>query len=103
MCLPRRCPSNDRAYNARLPLTDAELLARATRWAADTPAAYGEILNVHNGDYIRFRHLWPRIARDFGLELAEPQPMKLADHMADKEPVWDALVARHGQIVRAHV
>jgi len=96
--LPLRFPLGQRAYDALIPITDAELLARATRWAADTPAAAGEIFNVHNGDYIRFRNLWPLVARDFGMEAAEPQPMSVAEHMADKGPVWDRLVARHGLV-----
>ncbi|GGI38924.1 hypothetical protein GCM10010988_21500 [Cnuibacter physcomitrellae] len=40
--------------------------------------------------------MWPAIARFFELEVAPPLPMSLADVMADKEEVWNEMVARHG-------
>jgi hypothetical protein len=40
--------------------------------------------------------MWPKIAAWFGLEVAPPLPMSLEVVMADKEPVWDAMVDKHG-------
>ena len=94
--VPLRFPGRPGAYDALVEMTDAGLLARAATWAATDPAGAGEAFNVTNGDLIRWRRAWPAIAEHFGLEVGPPLPMSLADVMADKAPVWDRLVARHG-------
>jgi len=94
--VPLRFPGKPGAYDALLELTDAGLLAEATEWAATDPAAANQAFNIANGDLFRWRRLWPTIADAFGLDVAPPLPMSLADVMADKEPVWDAMIARHG-------
>jgi len=76
--------------------TDARLLARAIHWAGKEPRAVGEIFNITNGDCFSWRNLWPTIAGVFGMEVGYPRPMALARLMADKGPVWDRIVERHG-------
>lgn len=49
-----------------------------------------------NGDFFRWCDMWPKIAAMFDMEVAPPQAISLTDTMADKGPVWDAIVARHG-------
>jgi nucleoside-diphosphate-sugar epimerase len=83
-------------YAALAQVTDAGLLARATTWAATEPRYANEIFNVTNGDFFRWQHLWPAVARAFEMPLAQPQRLSLADYMADKGPVWDAIAQRHG-------
>ncbi|WP_347057166.1 SDR family oxidoreductase [Blastococcus sp. HT6-30] len=95
---PLRFPGSLAAYDALYQVTDAELLARATVWAGSEPRADGEIYNVTNGDQIRWRHLFPAFARHLGMEHAEPQPVPLAEAMADRRDVWERLVARHGLV-----
>ncbi|MGY1707110.1 SDR family oxidoreductase [Geodermatophilus sp. SYSU D00697] len=92
---PLRFPGNLAAYDALYQVTDAELLARATVWAGGEPAADGEVYNVTNGDQLRWRHVFPVVARHFGMEYAEPQPVPLAEAMADRRDVWERLAARH--------
>jgi nucleoside-diphosphate-sugar epimerase len=96
--LPLRFPGTFAAYNALYQVTDAQLLARAAVWAGGTPAAAGEVFNVTNGDQVRWKHLFPAFARYFGMELAEPQPISLVEHMDAQEEVWQRLVARHGLV-----
>ncbi len=76
--------------------TDARLLARAAAWAGRTPAAGGEAFNIANGDCYVWQNLWPRVAEVFDMEPGQPFPCSLRRVMADKGPVWDAMVARHG-------
>lgn len=76
--------------------TDNRLLARAVQWAGNAPAARNEVFNVTNGDVVVWQHLWPVLARQLRLEVGEPQPMFLADAMADRAPLWDRIVAKHG-------
>lgn len=92
---PMRFPGSFAAYDALYQVTDAELLARATVWAGSEPGADGEVYNVTNGDQLRWRRLWPVFARHFGMELAEPQPVPLAEAMRERRDVWERLVARH--------
>lgn len=94
--VPLRFPGTARAYETLYQVSDAELLARATRWAGGADAARGEIFNLTNGDVFRWRQLWPVLAGAFGLELAAPQPLDLVAHMRGKGPVWDERVRRRG-------
>jgi nucleoside-diphosphate-sugar epimerase len=94
--LPLRFPGAPGAYRTLMEVTDAGLLARATVWAATDPAAADQAFNIANGDLFRWDDLWPRIADWFGLDVAPPLRMSLADVMADKEPVWERMVERHG-------
>jgi nucleoside-diphosphate-sugar epimerase len=91
--LPLRFPGT--AYRVLAQVTDAAQLARASEWAALSAPA-GEAFNVTNGDIFRWEQLWPGFARAFGMELAPPQALPLAEFMRDKAPVWQRLVARHG-------
>ncbi|HEY8481356.1 MAG TPA: SDR family oxidoreductase [Spirillospora sp.] len=94
--VPLRFPGSPAAWGALHQATDARILARAVIWALRSAAARNEVFNVTNGDNFRWRHLWPEIADFFGMPTAPPQPMSLAEHMADKGPVWDAIVREHG-------
>ena len=94
--LPLRFPGKPGAYDALLELTDAGLLSRATVWAATDPRCANQAFNLNNGDLFRWSELWPKIAGWFDLEVAPPLPMSLETVMADKEPLWNAMVDRHG-------
>lgn len=75
---------------------DVELLAEAIEWCGDEPRAGNEIFNVSNGDCFEWRALWPRIADVFGMRTGPDYPAPLARVMADKDPVWQRVVERHG-------
>jgi nucleoside-diphosphate-sugar epimerase len=94
--VPFRFPGKPGAYDKLLQMTDSGLLARATVWAATDPRAAGQAFNIANGDLFRWDDLWPRLARFFDLEVAPPLPMPLDTLMADKESLWQSMIARHG-------
>jgi nucleoside-diphosphate-sugar epimerase len=93
--LPLRFPGTMAAYRALYQVTSAKILAAATDWAGREEAARNEIFNITNGDYFRWEHLWPRIARNFGMEMAYPVPMPLTSYMADKAPLWQAMTRKY--------
>jgi nucleoside-diphosphate-sugar epimerase len=93
--LPLRFPGTRAAYEALYQVTSADILARAAAWAGDADAAANEIFNITNGDYFRWRFMWPRIARMFGMEAAEPVPMPLAVYMADKKSLWAEMTRKY--------
>jgi len=75
--------------------TDVSLLNRAMLWAATTAECANQDFNISNGDYFRWRNLWPAIAGSFGMPSGVVKPVRLATYMADKGAVWDAIVRRH--------
>lgn len=93
--VPLRFPGRPGAYDTLLELTDAGLLARATVWAATTPACAGQAFNITNGDLFRWNQMWPVLADLLDVSVGAPLPMSLADAMADKESVWQRIVAEH--------
>jgi nucleoside-diphosphate-sugar epimerase len=93
--LPLRFPGTEAAYRALYQITSADILARATAWAGETEAAENEVFNITNGDYFRWQFMWPRIARMFEMDVAEPVPMPLAVYMADKGELWVEMTRKY--------
>jgi nucleoside-diphosphate-sugar epimerase len=96
--IPLRFPGTDKAYQQLVQFTDAGLLARASAWTATEEKASGEAFNITNGDVFRWERMWEDIARHLALDVAPPVPLKLAQHMADKGPVWKRIAERHGLV-----
>ncbi|MFM9857617.1 SDR family oxidoreductase [Pseudoxanthobacter sp. M-2] len=94
--LPLVFPGTRQNYEVLYQYTDARILARSTEWAAETPECAGEIFNITNGDYFRWERMFETVAKFFDMPLGYPQPFELTTMMADKAPIWDALVKRHG-------
>ncbi|MCD7098359.1 SDR family oxidoreductase [Stenotrophomonas sp. MMGLT7] len=93
--LPLRFPGTATCYGKLAQVTDAAQLARGSVWAA-TEGRGGEAYNLTNGDVFRWYQAWHAIARWFDMEVGEPQTIPLAQFMADKAPLWQSLVQRHG-------
>lgn len=93
--LPLRFSGKPGAYNSLLEMTDANLLARATVWAATDVRCANQAFNITNGDLFRWNELWPKIAKFFELETAPPLPMALEVVMADKEALWNSMVEKY--------
>ncbi|RPI44111.1 MAG: SDR family oxidoreductase [Betaproteobacteria bacterium] len=94
--LPLCHPGTPGNYTALYQCTDSGLLARALVWMATTPACANEAFNITNGDLIRWEHTWPKIAQYFGMQVGTRRHISLVQFMADKVPVWDRIVAKHG-------
>lgn len=94
--LPLRYPGKPGAFRTIYQATDAGLLARAMTWMATAPACRNEAFNVTNGDFFRYENLWPKLADFFEMKTDEPRQTDLVSAMADKAPLWEAIVARHG-------
>ena len=89
-------PGSQEAFDAITNVVDIDLLTRCMAWAATDPDCANNAFNVANGDCFRWRDVWPRIAREFGMTAGTPRPTDLVRFMADKAAVWDSIVARHG-------
>jgi nucleoside-diphosphate-sugar epimerase len=96
--LPLRFPGTQEAYNAILMHTDLELLCRAMVWTSTLPQCANQDFNLANGDFFRWREMWPLVAQEFDMEMQGPHPFSLREFMADKEPVWQRMVHKHGLV-----
>ncbi len=94
--IPLRFPGKPGAYDKLMEMTDANLLAKATVWAATSPQCANQAFNINNGDLFRWNELWPKIAAYFEIQTAPPLPMSLQTMMADKESLWEAIKKEHG-------
>ena len=94
--LPLSFPGKPGAYRALYQCTDAALLAKAMVWMSTHAQCANQAFNITNGDLIRWEHVWPWLAKFFGMDLGIPRHISLVRFMADKAPVWDRLVAKHG-------
>jgi nucleoside-diphosphate-sugar epimerase len=93
-----RFPGPAHVYDGVLAqVTDARALARASLWAATAEAARGEAFNyVH--EPFRWRRVWEKLAAALGLPLGPPVPLRLSQHMADRQPAWARLVSEQGLV-----
>ncbi len=94
--VPFDFPGRMGCWNALTEVTDATHFAHAMMFLATAPAAANTAFNVTNGDLFRWRRLWPRLAAHLGVKLSDVRTLPLAEWMADKEPVWQRIVQRHG-------
>jgi len=88
-------PGAETCWNALSEATDASQLARAMVFLSTCPEARNEAFNVTNGDLFRWKYLWPRIARLFDMPCGEVRTMPLSQWMADKESIWERIVAKY--------
>ena len=95
---PLDFPGSEIAFGTVTQATDAGLLAKAVEWASDAPTADGEIFNITNGDFYRWRNIWPRIAALFDMPAGEVTGVPPSKKMADGAPLWRDLAARHNLI-----
>jgi nucleoside-diphosphate-sugar epimerase len=95
MGLPLRFPGSTTAYGTVMEMTDAELLAKAIVWAGENDRCNEQAFNITNGDFNRWEHIWPQLAKFFKMEYAPPQRLPLTQFMSDKEPVWQTIVKKY--------
>jgi nucleoside-diphosphate-sugar epimerase len=92
--LPLRFPGSARAYESLHQIADARQIGAAAVWAAGSAAAADQAFNVTNGDPVRWSRTWPAIARHFGMKVAEPKTIPLADVMPEQDALWRGIRER---------
>jgi hypothetical protein len=94
--LPLRFPGKPGAYDTIYQVTESAHFAKAALWAATEPRCANQAYNITNGDYFRWRNVWPKIAQVFGMKVGDVQTISLTRHMADKAGLWAQLTKKHG-------
>jgi nucleoside-diphosphate-sugar epimerase len=94
--VPLDFPGSAAAYSVLTELSDANCLADAIIFLATHDTGKNAAFNITNGDSFRWRQVWPLLAQWFEIPCGVPRHIKLATWMADKGPVWDRIVVRHG-------
>jgi nucleoside-diphosphate-sugar epimerase len=94
--LPLRFPGKPGAYASIYQVTESEHCASAALWAATTPGCGLEAFNITNGDYFRWKNLWPKLASVFDMAVGDVQTISLTAQMADYAPLWRAMTKRYG-------
>ncbi|MDP3240060.1 MAG: SDR family oxidoreductase [Reyranella sp.] len=93
--LPLRFPGKPGAYGTVYQVTESSHFASAALWAATEKRAANQAYNITNGDYFRWRNVWPRIARVFDMQVGELQTISLTQQMADKADLWAEMTKKH--------
>jgi nucleoside-diphosphate-sugar epimerase len=93
--LPLRFPGKPGAYGAIYQVTESSHFANAALWAATDPRCALEAFNITNGDYFRWKHVWPRIAEVFEMPVGEPQTISLTRHMGGLGDLWRAMTEKY--------
>lgn len=91
-------PGRIGCWEALTEVTDATHFARSVVFLATHPQAANRAYNVANGDLFRWKRLWPRLAGHFGMAIGDVRPALLTELMADKDSVWQKVVARHALV-----
>jgi nucleoside-diphosphate-sugar epimerase len=91
-------PGSKVQWNGLTDMTDVRLLAKHLQWAAETPAAQNQLLNIVNGDVFRWKWMWQQIAQYFGVEpipfADEPRPLQPRLATEEAAAQWKALAQR---------
>jgi nucleoside-diphosphate-sugar epimerase len=94
--LPLHFPGKPDAYDTIYQVTESAHFANAALWAATEQRCGNQAFNITNGDYFRWRNLWPKIAAVFEMPIGDPQIICLTEQMAEKASLWVEMAAKYG-------
>ena len=71
-----------------------DVLCAATIFISTHKQCENQAYNINNGDLFRWKELWPKIAKHFGLETGPNLHINLTTQMGtpDKKELWDKIV-----------
>lgn len=75
--------------------TDADLIAEALEWGAESPNARNEIFNIANGDVVAQRERFPIVADCFRMPLGAPRRFDVAQEVQGMAGLWREMVRRY--------
>lgn len=96
--VPLRYPGSEAAHRVLMQTTDTALLGEASLWAAETGPRVSVVkISMSPMAIFSAGSAYGGISSlNFDLPSASPAPLYLEQHMADKQPVWEQIVEKHG-------
>lgn len=76
-------------------VTDADLIAEALEWAAESPAARNETFNISNGDVLAHHEAFRVVAECFDLPVGAPRRFDMVQEVRSMAGLWRDMVRRH--------
>lgn len=92
---PLQFPGKPGAYDTIYQVTESTHFADAALWAAMEPRCTNQAFNITNGDYFRWRNIWPKIAAAFDMPVGKPETISLTQSMAGKAALWEEMARKH--------
>ncbi|CAF3333904.1 unnamed protein product [Rotaria sp. Silwood1] len=107
---PLYFPGNEIAWNSIVDHSDALNNARFQLWSSTNDKIQNEIFNIHNGDEVKFRTLWPKIEKYFDFTPYKQKfntqndikigdigilRLSLAKYMPENKDIWSRLAKRN--------
>jgi hypothetical protein len=91
-------PGPEGAWNARVDITDLDLLSRFTLTAIfEERARHNESFNVVNGEMFRWSDMWPVLGEYFGFSKDNIgiNTRDIEKEMSSKEDIWNQIVQKY--------
>src|SRR3984957_12309108 len=93
---PFTFPGSAAQWNGLSDMTDTRVLAKQLVWASTHDFAKNEAYNIVNGGIFRWRWMWPRIAKWFGIEWVRGDKMvPLETQMAKDAQLWKGMADKY--------
>ncbi len=93
---PFNFPGTQAAYETLTMVSDVSLVNAAMMWAATNPQCANQDFNIHNGEYFRWKNIWPLLAEVFDMPCGDVVPTKLSEYMVSRAVTWNRIVIEHG-------
>ena len=110
-----KCPGNTTSWDKLMDVADVDILCQLIEEGvlSDNPKYKNQAFNLNNGgkkksqsetfltiiykDLIRWKYLWPKLAKYFKLEYEEPSDKEflLADQFSNKEREWKEIANKY--------
>ncbi|MCW2547284.1 MAG: NAD-dependent epimerase [Mycobacterium sp.] len=82
---------------------DADLVARALSWAAESESDAAGVYNLTNGDTFRWQEAWSVIAETFGMQVGSHAPTTLLEELPARQKQWAAMVDRYSLLAPTNI
>ncbi|UJR32523.1 hypothetical protein I4U23_019985 [Adineta vaga] len=100
---PLLFPGNELAWDVVLDHSSSSNNSHFQLWASTNDQTANQIFNIHNGDKVQFRTLWPKFEKYFGFEHHEQKfsenkmesQLNFYEYMTQSKTVWDQIIQRY--------
>lgn len=81
-------PGNLQNWNSVYQVTSAKILSDAIYWLLNNDKCKNNAFNLTNGDFFRWKNIWPRIANHYNLDWEIKEKFSLAEFISSEKDIW---------------